>query len=449
MGLLEGAVVRRADVAATVAAVEVRSPGETCVIVLAAWGSVRGIGIVSSEAQRAIWGGRLPPGAARRKEITLEGARVLGLTLAAVHFSVGPKDAAETRVLALESTGIALRPWPGGSELADEASRAVWEARGEQIARAAAVEALASAKAELARAIDKARGRIERRAKAMQGDLARTTDADALAEKGRWLLAEAARAPRGAKVLTAVDWTSGEPQTIEIPLDPSKPARDQVEAMFHRARRLKRGAAIAAERIAQADAAIRELARVTEAVVLAPSLEALAPLASAARAAAPRDFSFDLTAGTEPGAAKARAKRPGEKGPPFRTFRTKGDARILVGKGAAQNDALTLHVARPHDLWLHAKGVAGAHVIVPLDKGRTCPGDLLVDAAHLAAHFSDARGEAVAEIEYVEKRHVRKPKGSAPGLVIVQRSKVLVLRLEQPRVTALLEREEIAPTARA
>ena len=60
-----------------------------------------------------------------------------------------------------------------------------------------------------------------------------------------------------------------------------------------------------------------------------------------------------------------------------------GDRAILVGRGAADNDALTLHVGRPHDLWLHARGVTGAHVIVPLRRDEPCPGVVEPDVDRL------------------------------------------------------------------
>jgi predicted ribosome quality control (RQC) complex YloA/Tae2 family protein len=129
------------------------------------------------------------------------------------------------------------------------------------------------------------------------------------------------------------------------------------------------------------------------------------------------------------------------KGPPPRVpynVYLSGERRILVGRGAADNDALTTKTARPHDLWLHAKSIHGAHVVVPLAKGESCPSDLLVDAAHLAAHFSDARGEKVVEIQHTTRRYVRKPKGSAPGAVVLDRETVLVLRIEPGRVERLL-----------
>jgi predicted ribosome quality control (RQC) complex YloA/Tae2 family protein len=115
-----------------------------------------------------------------------------------------------------------------------------------------------------------------------------------------------------------------------------------------------------------------------------------------------------------------------------------------VGRKAADSDVLTLRVAKPHHLWLHAKGRSGAHVVIPLEKGKSCPPALLVEAAHLAAHFSKARNELVVEISYTPRRYVRKPRGSAPGLVVVDREKVLALRQSRETLQKLLEREIVA-----
>jgi predicted ribosome quality control (RQC) complex YloA/Tae2 family protein len=153
-----------------------------------------------------------------------------------------------------------------------------------------------------------------------------------------------------------------------------------------------------------------------------------------ARAAAPRDFKL-----TKPAAGKTR-KRDLPR-PPHRTFLAASGVRILVGKGAEKNDELTFHVARPRDLWLHAKNRTGAHVIVPLARDASCPPDVLVEAAHLAAHFSEAREEDLVEVQYVARRYLRKPRGSPPGLVVVDREKVMILRRQPALLRALLERE--------
>jgi predicted ribosome quality control (RQC) complex YloA/Tae2 family protein len=234
------------------------------------------------------------------------------------------------------------------------------------------------------------------------------------------------------------DWSSGEAKVIELPLDPARSAREQVLALFKKARRIKRGVAVARERQSQAEARRDVLVRLSAEARGAQAHDALEEVVRRARAAAPGDFVHDTEAAARaPGAARpVQARRKA-----YRTFRASTGARILVGRGGADNDELTLHVARPHDLWLHARGHPGAHVVVRLDKGHSCPPEVLVDAAHLAAHFSDARGELVVEVEHTDRRFVRKPRGSAPGLVVVQREKVLTLRLDPSRLAALVASE--------
>jgi predicted ribosome quality control (RQC) complex YloA/Tae2 family protein len=111
----------------------------------------------------------------------------------------------------------------------------------------------------------------------------------------------------------------------------------------------------------------------------------------------------------------------------------------LVGRDAASNDALTVRVAKPGDLWVHVKGGAGAHVVVPgACRGGAPDGRALVDAATLAAHFSSLRGEPVVDVLYADRRHVRKRKGSAPGAVEAPGAKSLALRVEPERLARLL-----------
>jgi predicted ribosome quality control (RQC) complex YloA/Tae2 family protein len=117
---------------------------------------------------------------------------------------------------------------------------------------------------------------------------------------------------------------------------------------------------------------------------------------------------------------------------------------VLVGRGAAENDALTRSVARGNDPWLHARGRAGAHVVIRLG-GAPLDQETLLDAAHLAAHFSDARGEPQAEVAWTRAKHVRKPRGAAPGAVTYSQEKVMRLRVEPERLARLLAGEEAAP----
>jgi predicted ribosome quality control (RQC) complex YloA/Tae2 family protein len=334
--------------------------------------------------------------------------------------------------------------------LFEEGERRALEERGIALAKAIAEDSVELHRVDLVRMLEKARQRIERRQRAVGEDLAKIAQADKIAGQAQWLVGEAARVPRGATKLVVTDWSSGEAVPMEVPLDPAKSAREQVEAMFKRAKRLNLGGRVAEERLAQAEAQAMAIAAALEEVRAAATLVEMDAAAREAKKRAPRDVSLTDAAGTGTGATTGGAKgaKSGAAGKagrriPFRTFLARSGKKLLVGKGATDNDALTLKIAKPHDLWLHAKDRTGAHVIVPLEKGHTCPAEDLVDAAHLAAHFSDAREEKAVDVQYTPRRYLRKPKGSAPGAVVVDREKVLALRFDPALLRALLEREEI------
>jgi len=119
-----------------------------------------------------------------------------------------------------------------------------------------------------------------------------------------------------------------------------------------------------------------------------------------------------------------------------------------VGKNNAQNDELTMRRAEPGDLWFHVKDSAGSHVI--LKTGGTEPPDSSKEeAAMLAAYFSKARGGALVPVDYVERRHVRKPKDARPGYVIYDNHKTAYITPSEikyneikNRTAGILAREE-------
>lgn len=90
---------------------------------------------------------------------------------------------------------------------------------------------------------------------------------------------------------------------------------------------------------------------------------------------------------------------------------------IYVGKNNLQNELITFEIAQGNDWWFHAKGIAGSHVVVK-SKGVEPPDRVFEEAGKLAAYYSKLRGSEKVEIDYIEKKHVKKPKGGNPGLVI-------------------------------
>ncbi|MGE5542140.1 MAG: NFACT RNA binding domain-containing protein, partial [Bacillota bacterium] len=140
------------------------------------------------------------------------------------------------------------------------------------------------------------------------------------------------------------------------------------------------------------------------------------------------------------GAAAGATGRPGEPSRPH-TARSSEGYEILVGRNNKQNDMITKS-AKPDDVWLHARQMPGAHVILryPRAEGKPPrdwpPEASLIEAAALAAHFSKGRGNTKVPVDYAFARHVWKPRGAKPGMVLYDHQKTVYVEplnlLEQP-----------------
>ena len=195
----------------------------------------------------------------------------------------------------------------------------------------------------LKRELDRAVGRLEKRAKAVRADLVKIEEAEQIGLRASWLIAAAAKAKRGATTLQVSDWSSGEEKIVAVPLDPAKPPREQVEAMFVRAKRLRLGRPVAERRLDEAIVIaeqLRLLATDADAVDLDSEHadDALEEIHARAKAIAPREIRAQV-----PSAKKATQQ---ERSLCYRAFVGAADVKILVGRGASQNDELTFQVAR-------------------------------------------------------------------------------------------------------
>jgi len=111
---------------------------------------------------------------------------------------------------------------------------------------------------------------------------------------------------------------------------------------------------------------------------------------------------------------------------PFKVFEDSGFT-IMVGRNAQNNDLLTQRYAHKDDLWLHAKDVTGSHVVIRHQAGRAVPEPVLERAAQLAAWYSRRKNDSLCPVTVTPKKFVRKPKGAAPGAVLVEREKVVLV----------------------
>ena len=129
-----------------------------------------------------------------------------------------------------------------------------------------------------------------------------------------------------------------------------------------------------------------------------------------------------------------------ERRGPFRRFVSSDGLPIFVGRNARENDELTFGTAKSEDLWLHARGTPGSHVVVRLEKGAEIPPETLRDAATLALLYSDLKKSGKGDVIYTRRKWVKKTKGQAAGAVTVTQEKSLYVSLDRRRLADLKAR---------
>lgn len=130
------------------------------------------------------------------------------------------------------------------------------------------------------------------------------------------------------------------------------------------------------------------------------------------------------------GGDERRAPRRGARVRPLSLQSSDGFV-IYIGRSSNQNDEVTFRIGRPDDIWLHVRTIHGAHVIVRTD-GREAPERTLLEAAGLAAYFSQARDEKAAEVDMARRSQVRKVAGGPPGLVVYRAERTLRVAPQPP-----------------
>ncbi len=130
--------------------------------------------------------------------------------------------------------------------------------------------------------------------------------------------------------------------------------------------------------------------------------------------------------------APPRAAAPKRRRAPLE-FRTEDGSRIVIGRSPAENAEITFRLARPNDLWFHARGIPGAHVILSRDDRAEASDSDVNAAAALAAFHSKAKAASSVPVDYTLRKHVRKQRAAPPGLVWYTQARTVVV---EPRPTA-------------
>lgn len=214
-------------------------------------------------------------------------------------------------------------------------------------------------------------------------------------------------APPGAKSFEALNYYTNE--NVTIPLDPTLSATENAKKYFDKYGKMKRTYEALSELTKEVKEEIVHLESISNALDIALYEEDLAQIKEELT-----QIDYIRRKG---GARKDGAKKQKAASKPFHYISSDG-FHIYVGKNNFQNDELTFKFATGNDWWFHAKQQPGSHVIVKAENAGELPDRTFEEAARLAAYYSKGRGQEKVEIDYVQKKHVKKPNGAKPGFVV-------------------------------
>ena len=265
--------------------------------------------------------------------------------------------------------------------------------------------------------------KASRRLEALQTDLDKAARFRDHARYGELLKTNLGKIHKGQERITVIDYFDPSTPELVIPLDPAKSPKGNLDDYFKKYRKH-----LAAEREIRPrlEAMMRELDAWRTELTAVESGAWEPPLPHEGRAAQP-------VRQRKPAIPKSQQGRSG----PFRRFESVDGLPIYVGRNARENEALTFKMARSDDLWLHARGTPGSHVVVRLEKGANPLPETIRDAATLALQYSDLKKSGKGEVIYTRRKWVRKVKGQSPGTVTVTQEKSIFVQLDRARLERL------------
>ena len=249
-----------------------------------------------------------------------------------------------------------------------------------------------------------ARDRVRRKLAAQEKELAACLDRDHLRICGELITANLYRMERGQSRLTAQNYYDENCADIDIPLDVRLSPQENAARYFKQYAKAKTAEKYLTAQLQKGGEELQYLESV---------------LQELAQAESEQDFNDIRTELTDGGYLRGRGKKqPGfQRASKPREFRSSAGVRILVGRNNRQNDRLTTKDADKRDIWLHTQKIHGSHVI--LCTGGAEPDEQsLMEAASLAAYFSQAQGSTKVPVDYTPVKFVKKPAGAKPGMVV-------------------------------
>lgn len=250
-------------------------------------------------------------------------------------------------------------------------------------------------------------------------DLAGHGDAEIWKRFGDLLLANVANARREGNKIFVTDYYDENLAEIAVDVDADTPITEAAEKFFKRYTKARNAGEEIVKRLKIIKSELEKLhlrkARLDEAVI-----------------AKDEDYLREIITDRSRKPSEIRRGKAAETNSGARSFISSDGFEILVGKKARDNDYLTFRVAKSLDLWMHAADYPGSHVVVRNPNRKEIPQKTLLEAAQLAAFYSQGKSQPKAAVHYTQKKFVNKPKGAAAGLVSLASFKTILVKPEFP-----------------
>ena len=258
---------------------------------------------------------------------------------------------------------------------------------------------------ELTKTVRTLRDRQARKLAQQRQELEKTADREELRRRGDLITANLWRAEKGARTLLCEDYYTEGCPTVELALDPRKTPQQNAAAAYRDYRKAAAAEQHLTKLIAEGEAMLDYLESTLDNLSRAESEKEAAEIRRELIAAG-------VLRQPKQGGKERKIKPLG----PIRHVSASG-YEILIGRSNTQNDELTFKTARRTDIWLHVQKLHGSHVIIRAEDTRPDEGTIL-EAAALAAKYSQAAGSGKVAVDFTMVKNVKKPSGALPGKVI-------------------------------
>ncbi|NEW05451.1 fibronectin/fibrinogen-binding protein [Paenibacillus sp. SYP-B3998] len=273
--------------------------------------------------------------------------------------------------------------------------------------------------ADLLRFLQNEKNKNVKKLEKLQETVDESKDADKHRILGELLTASLHTIKKGDKELEAVNYYDEEQATIHIALDPLLTPSENAQRYFKKYTKMKNSTAIVEEQIEQTHREVTYLSSLLQQLSVA-SLQDIEEI---------RDELMEQ--GYIRDRNKKQRKKKKQDKPALACYVSSDGVPIYVGKNNTQNEYLTNRLSSSSDTWLHTKDIPGSHVVIRSDKFSD---ETLLEAAELAAYFSQAKHSSQVPVDYTAIKHVHKPSGAKPGFVIYVNQKTIYVTPDENKI---------------